>query len=338
MRPSVRVWRPRQPAGRRRRYTGRANESTDRSEADGELGIPLPPSPLLPGFTRRLIPGEGADIAVAMAGDGPPLLMLHGYPQTQAMWHAVAPALAERWTVVAPDLRGYGESSRPPGGAEHEGYSKRRMAADQVAVMRALGFERFPVVGHDRGARVAHRMAVDHPDVVSRVAVLDIVPTRYVFRQIEQGMATAYFHWFFLIQPDGVPERMIGADPDAWCRWLHRHWAADPDAMSPAAVDEYTRAFRDPAVIHASCEDYRAAATIDLRHDDEDVAAGRRVRQPLLCLWGARGRVGRSYDVPATWREVADDVSWAIADCGHFVAEERPAETLSALTPFLDAD
>jgi haloacetate dehalogenase len=299
--------------------------------------VPLPPGPLLPGFSRAWVKVEGAEIAVAIAGSGPPLLLLHGYPQTQVMWHAVAPALAERWTVVLTDLRGYGESSKPSGGEDHGGYSKRAMAADQVQVMEALGARRFAVVGHDRGARVAHRMALDAPDRVERLALLDIAPTRHVFRAIEQGMATAYFHWFFLIQPDGVPERMIGADPDAWLRWLHGRWAADAGAIDPEALEEYARAFRDPAVIHASCEDYRAAATIDLRHDDADVAAGRRVRQPLLALWGTRGRVGRAYDVPAVWREVAEHVEAAPVDCGHFPAEERPAETLAALTEFLGA-
>ena len=295
----------------------------------------LPASPFLPGFARRRLPGEGADLAVATAGEGPPVLLVHGYPQSQAMWHRIAPALAAHRSVVAVDLRGYGESDRPPGGDDHAGYSKRAMARDLVAVMDALGHGGFAVVGHDRGARVAHRMALDHPARVERLAVLDIVPTRHVFRAIEQGMATAYFHWFFLIQPDGVPERMIGADPDAWVRWLHERWAARPDSIDPAALDEYVRRFSDPEVIHASCEDYRAAATIDLVHDDADVAAGRRVAQPLLALWGRRGRVGRSYDVAAVWREVADDVTAAPVDCGHFPAEERPDETLAALGRFL---
>jgi haloacetate dehalogenase len=296
-----------------------------------EDSVPLPPSPLLPGFARAWVAVGEVEIAVALAGSGPPLLLLHGYPQTHAMWHRIAPALAERRTVVLADLRGYGESSRPPGGEDHEGYSKRAMAADQVRVMEALGISRFAVVGHDRGARVAHRMALDWPEHVERLAVLDIVPTRHVFRAIEQGMATAYFHWFFLIQPDGVPERMIGADPDAWLRWLHARWAADADAIDPDALEEY-------AVIHASCADYRAAATIDLRHDDADVAAGRRVGQPLLALWGTRGRVGRAYDVPAVWREVAARVEAAPVDCGHFPAEERPHETLAALEAFLAGD
>lgn len=296
---------------------------------------PRPSSPFLPGFVRARLPGVGADIAVASGGDGPPLLLVHGYPQTHVMWHRIAPALAEHRSVVAVDLRGYGESDRPPGGDDHAGYSKRAMARDLVAVMESLGHRRFAVVGHDRGARVAHRMALDHPAHVERLAVLDIVPTRHVFRAIEQGMATAYFHWFFLIQPDGVPERMIGADPEAWVRWLHGRWAADPDAIDATALAEYVRRFQDPAVIHASCEDYRAAATIDLVHDDADVAAGRRVTQPLLALWGRRGRVGRGYDVAAVWRQVAEDVVAAPVDSGHFPAEERPDETLAALGRFL---
>lgn len=291
----------------------------------------------MPALSRAVVPVGEAEIAVGVAGSGPPVLLLHGYPQTHLMWHRIADGLARRRTVVATDLRGYGESSRPPGGRGHEGYSKRAMAQDQVRVMESLGFERFAVVGHDRGARVAHRMAIDHRDRVEAVAVLDIVPTRHVFRSIDQGMATAYFHWFFLIQPDGVPERMIGTDPDAWLEWLHGRWAADPGAIDRDALAEYAAAFRDPDVIHASCEDYRAAATIDLEHDDLDVAGGVRVTAPLLALWGARGRVGRAYDVEAVWRTVADDVHAVALDCGHFPAEERPAETLEALERFLDA-
>ena len=241
---------------------------------------------MLPGFETRTVDGEGARIAVALAGDGPPLLLLHGYPQTRACWHRVAPALARRFTVVAADLRGYGESDRPAGGPDHAGYSKRAMAADMVAVMRLLGHRRFAVAGHDRGGRVAHRMALDHPDVVERAAVLDIVPTRTLFAGSDQAFATAYYHWFFLIQPDGLPETMIGHDPEWFLRETLRRWSGRAEPLAEEAIAEYARRFRDPAVIHASCEDYRAAATIDLAHDAADSGCARGVP--------AAGAVGRA--------------------------------------------
>ncbi len=287
------------------------------------------------GFQRRDLDVADVRVHAVVGGDGPPVLLLHGYPQTHVMWHLVAPSLAEEYTVVAPDLRGYGDSSKPPGDPEHARYSKRAMAADQVAVMRALGFERFAVAGHDRGGRVAHRMCLDHPDVVTRVAVLDIVPTRHMFATADRAFGLAYEHWFFLAQPPALPERMIAADPEHYLRTKIAKWAGTAEPFAAAALSEYLRCFADPACVHATCEDYRAAATIDLAHDDVDAAAGRRVGCPLLALWGSRGFIARQYDPLAVWRDYADEVSGAALDCGHFLAEEAPGGTAAALAGFL---
>ena len=285
------------------------------------------------GFRREFIQTNGVEIHAIVGGDGPPLLLLHGYPQSHVMWHKIAPRLAERFTVVAADLRGYGDSSKPPGGPGHEAYSKREMAADQVGVMEALGFERFALVGHDRGARVSHRLTLDNPERVERVALLDIAPTLTVFDTVDQTVATVYYHWFFLIQPNGLPEKLIGYDPDDYLRRKLTAWGAADDAFTEQAMAEYQRCFRNPATIHASCEDYRAAASIDLEHDRAD--AEMRIACPLLVLWGAKGLVGRRYDVPAVWGEKADDVTGEAIDCGHFLPEEEPDETLAALSAFL---
>jgi haloacetate dehalogenase len=260
------------------------------------------------------------------------VLLLHGYPQTRAIWHRVAPRLAERFTVVVADLRGYGDSSAPPGDPAHERYSKRAMAADQVGLMEQLGFGRFAVAGHDRGGRVGHRMALDYPERVTRLAVLDIVPTRVVFATADTELATAYFHWFFLIQPDGLPERLIGADPDWWLDEILARWSADGKPFDARAVAEYKRCFGRAANVHASCEDYRAAATVDLVHDTADRAP---LQVPLLVMWGLRGAMHRIYDVPGTWAELATDQRSAAIDCGHFLPEERPDETASELERFL---
>lgn len=277
--------------------------------------------------------GGACEIAYRQGGSGPPLLLLHGYPQTHVMWHRVAPALAERFTVVAADLRGYGASGKPPGGEGHEGYSKRAMAADQVALMAGLGFERFAVVGHDRGARVTHRMALDHPERVARAAVLDICPTLAMYERTDMAFARAYYHWFFLIQPYDLPERLIGADPDYYLGCKVGAWGSDTAIFDPEALAAYKAAFRDPATIHASCEDYRAAASIDLEHDRAD--QDRKLACPLLALWGAKGVVGRTYDVLAVWRERAEDVRGGPLPTGHYLAEEDPQATLAALLDFL---
>jgi haloacetate dehalogenase len=278
------------------------------------------------------VPTDGAEINLVKSGEGPPLLLLHGYPQTHVMWHKVAPRLAEHFTVVASDLRGYGDSAKPPGGGDHATYSKRAMALDQVQVMAHFGFERFMVAGHDRGGRVAHRMALDHADTVTRLAVLDIVPTHKVFATAGKDLATAYYHWFFLIQPHDFPERLIGADPEYYLTRRFGDWGGADSAFTAEAVAEYLRCFSDPAAIHASCEDYRAAATIDLDHDEADLA--RKVDCPLLVLWGKKAPMHRLYDVLETWRERASDVRGRALPCGHYLPEEAPIETADALIDF----
>ncbi len=286
-------------------------------------------------FERVRVEAGDAEINLVRGGEGPPVLLLHGYPQTHSMWHAVAPRLAEDFTVVATDLRGYGDSSKPFGSEDHATYSKRAMATDQVRVMESLGFPAFAVVGHDRGGRVGHRMALDHPDRVTRLAVLDIVPTRHVYATVGRELATAYYHWFFFIQPYDLPETLIGADPGYYLRKKLGGWGTGLDAFAPEAFAEYERCFSDPATIHASCEDYRAAASIDLVHDDADRDEGRKVACPLLALWGDRGAMGRLYDVENVWREYAADVLGGPIDAGHFLAEERPDETAKNLATFL---
>ncbi|MGG5257759.1 alpha/beta fold hydrolase [Phycicoccus avicenniae] len=277
---------------------------------------------------------DGARIHVAVSGEGPPVVLLHGYPQTHRLWDRVAPALARRHTVVAPDLRGYGDSSTPPGGPDHAGYAKRAMAQDVLEVMAALGHDRFAVVGHDRGARVGHRLALDHPEAVERLAVLDIVPTLHMVEHTDAAFATGYYHWFFLAQPDGLPERLIGTDPEWFLREKLRRWSAPGHAPDEEAVAEYVRCFT-PGTVHASCEDYRAALGIDLEHDRASRAAGERVAAPLLALWGERGFVARTYDVLDVWRGYADDVAGHAVPGGHFCAEEAPAEVLEALDGWL---
>jgi haloacetate dehalogenase len=290
------------------------------------------------GFETRRVATSGAEINLRLGGSGPPLLLLHGYPQTHVMWHRVAPYLAERFTVAAADLRGYGDSAKPASDPAHATYSKRAMARDQVEVMSSLGFERFAVVGHDRGARVAHRMALDHPNRVERAAVLDICPTLAMYERTDMAFASGYYHWFFLIQPYDLPERLIAADPDFYLESKTGGFGLDPrkdvsETFDPAALEDYKRCFRDPAAIHASCEDYRAAATIDLDHDRADL--NRKIACPLLVLWGTQGLVGRLYDVLGLWRERAGDVTGRSIDCGHYLAEEAPADTLAALQAFL---
>ena len=285
-------------------------------------------------FEQQRIETPGAEIELVRGGDGPPVLLLHGYPQTHAMWHLVAPILAEEFTVVATDLRGYGDSSKPFGEEDHSTYSKRAMAEDQSAVMESLGFDAFAVVGHDRGARVGHRMALDLPDRVTKLAVLDIVPTRHVYTTAGKDLATAYYHWFFFIQPYDLPETLIGADPSYYLRKKLGGWGTPLETFDPEALAEYERCF-DAATIHASCEDYRAAASIDLVHDEAYLDEGRKVECPLLTLWGGRGVMEKTYDVEAVWREYANDVRGKPLDAGHFLAEERPAETADELRNFL---
>jgi haloacetate dehalogenase len=285
------------------------------------------------GFERRQIKTAGATINVLKGGKGPPVLLLHGYPQTHVMWHKIAPRLANDFSLVLPDLRGYGDSGKPPDGEDHFGYSKRATAQDQVEVMEQLGFKHFAVVGHDRGGRVAHRMALDHPERVTRLAVLDIAPTHKLYHNVSKAFATAYYHWFFLIQPAPMPETLIGNSAEFYLNSLLGIGRLKPHAITPEAFSEYLRCFRDPATIHATCEDYRAAASIDLLHDDADM--GRKVTCPVLALWGEKGVMHRMYDVVAVWRERAANVSGKALPCGHFLAEEAPEETLTELRSFL---
>lgn len=287
-----------------------------------------------PGFSASDIATSGASIHTLRGGNGPPLLLLHGHPQTHVCWHKIAGRLAEEFTVVLTDLRGYGDSSKPDGGERSLNYSFRAMALDQIEVMRSLGFERFAVAGHDRGGRVAHRMALDHPAAVARLAVLDIAPTLTMYRRTNQEFATRYVWWFFQIQPFPIPETMIGADPEFYLREHLDRQNKTPGAITEEAIAEYLRCYRDPATIHALCEDYRAAADIDLEFDAADDAAGRQITAPLLALWGAKGVVGQLYDVLETWRDKATDVSGTALDCGHLVPEEAPEATLDALLSF----
>jgi haloacetate dehalogenase len=287
------------------------------------------PEHLFPGFSRTELAVNGTTISAVRGGTGPPLLLLHGYPQTHVMWHRVAPSLAARFSVVCPDLRGYGDSAKPQADERHEQYSKQAMARDQVELMQTLGFERFAVVGHDRGARVARRMALDHPEAVTRLAVLDIVPTRVIYQTLDQARATTVWRYFFLVQPE-LPERLIGADPGRYLDWTLQEWCGTPGALTEAAVSEYRRCF-DSSMVHASCEDYRAGATIDLLHDRADM--DRKISCPVLVLW-SEGGIGSSYDVLSIWREQADHVRGRALDCGHFLAEERPEDITAALLAF----
>ena len=287
------------------------------------------------GFEHFQVATNDAEINAVRGGQGLPVLLLHGYPQTHAMWHRVAPKLAEDFTVVAVDLRGYGDSSKPFGSEDHATYSKRAMAADGVEVMQSLGLPSFAVVGHDRGGRVGHRMALDHPERVTKLAVLDIVPTRHVYSTVSKDLATDYYHWFFFIQPYDLPETLIGADPGYYLRKKLGGWGTSLDTFAPEALAEYERCFRDPATIHSSCEDYRAAASIDLVHDEADWDEGRKVECPLLALWGGRGVMERLYDVEDVWSGYASDVRGGPLDAGHYLAEERPEETAWELTRFL---
>lgn len=286
-------------------------------------------------FTRRRIRSNGVTIQYATAGEGPPVLMLHGYPQTHVMWHLVAPVLARDHRVVCADLRGYGDSSKPRGLPDHGNYSKRVMAEDMVGLMRALGHERFHVVGHDRGARVAHRLARDHGERVRTLTVIDICPTLKMYGSTSMAFARAYYHWFLFIQPEPVPEKMVAAVGLAGMFGRQGVILGTPsDLFAPAALREYLRCF-DAKMIHASCEDYRASAGIDLDHDRADVSAGRKLAMPVLAIWGSRGVVGRMFDCAADWREVADDVTGVALDSGHFVPEERPTEVAEAIREFL---
>ena len=290
---------------------------------------------LFPTFEPQLVEVNGVHIQARVGGSGPPLLLLHGHPQTHAIWHRVAPELAKTHTLVMTDLRGYGDSSKPLGAPDHGNYSKRTLAQDQVAVMRHLGFDRFDVLAHDRGARVAHRMAVDHPAAVQRLVLLDIAPTLAMYAQTTDAFARAYWHWFFLIQPQPLPERLIEADPAAYVREVMGRRSAGLAPFDSRALAEYVRCLQLPGTAHGMCEDYRASASIDLVHDQLDRDAGVKLTQPLLVLWGEQGVVHRCFKPLEEWQKIATQVNGGALPCGHYMAEEHPNGLLDRVLPFL---
>jgi haloacetate dehalogenase len=288
------------------------------------------------GFERKIIAVDGVDIACVIGGSGPPLLLLHGFPQSLAMWARVAPLLAEHFTVVCADLRGYGDSAKPKCLPDRSNYSFRAFAADQVGLMWRLGFERFHLVGHDRGGRTGHRMALDHPEAVLTLTVMDIVPTYTMFIETNRQVAGAYWHWYFLSQPEPLPERLIGADPDFFYETCLVGWGATRiEDFDAEMLAEYRRAWRDPGMIHGSCSDYRAAATIDLEHDAANI--GRKVACPTLVFYGSSGVMARLFDIPAQWRRRCTDVSEASLPGGHFFVDQFPSDVARILREFLSA-
>lgn len=288
------------------------------------------------GFTLETRNVAGQDIRLRRGGSGPPLLLLHGNPQTHAMWHRVAPVLAQRFSVILPDLRGYGLSGKPAVSADHAAYSKRAMAADMAGLMEQLGHDRFRVVAHDRGARVAHRLALDHAARVERLCLMDIVPTLHHFEKADMAFGLGYYHWFWLAQPHPQPERLISQDVELWFDIHTNREPKDRSFFHPEARADYLEALRAPGTVAAICEDYRAATSIDLVHDRESRAAGQRITCPLLALWGAKGKIGQWYDAPEVWRAYASGpVSGHPVSSGHYLAEEAPEEVLAALDGFL---
>ncbi len=287
-------------------------------------------------FDRRTVEVGDATIHCAVGGSGPPVLLLHGFPQSMAMWGRVVPILAQRFTVVCADLRGYGDSSKPRCAPDRSNYSFRTMAHDQVRLMKALGFERFHVIGHDRGGRTGHRMALDCPEVVASLAVLDIVPTHAMFMETNRHVAGAYWHWYFLSQPEPFPERLIGADPDFFYETCLIGWGATRVSdFAPEALAEYRRCWRNPEMIHGSCSDYRAASTVDLDHDGADLH--RSVTCPVLAFWGSEGLMHTHFDIGAEWRRRCVDVRTESLPGGHFFVDQFPVETARILARFLDA-
>lgn len=287
------------------------------------------------GFKRGIVSVAGVDIGYVMGGSGPPVLMLHGFPQNRAMWARVAPKLAERFTVVCADLRGYGESAKPKCLPDKSNYAFRAFANDQVGLMRHLGFDRFHLVGHDRGGRTGHRMALDHPKAVQTLTVMDIVPTYAMFMDTNRQVAASYWHWYFLQQPEPFPERLIGNDPDFFYETCLLGWGATKlSDFDQEMLEEYRRSWRDPAMIHASCSDYRAAASIDLEHDTADLE--RKVECPTLVFYGSSGQMGQLFDIPAEWRKRCANTVDASVPGGHFFVDQFPDETVKILADFLD--
>jgi len=289
---------------------------------------------LLPGFEYRRIDVEGVAIRCAVKGSGPPLLLLHGYPENHLTWRHVAPALAEDHTVVLADLRGYGDSGKPSPDTAGVVYSKRSMADDQMGLMRQLGFGQFQLASHDRGGRVAHRLVLDHPGTVTRLAILDILPTRHVLEHMTLGVATTNFFWFFLAAADGIPEHMVGADPGYWVRAVMGQLLGDGASIEPPVMEDYVRCFRDPGTIAGSCADMRSALGIDLAHDNESVVAGQKIECPVLVLWGSQSMAAP--DPLGIWQQYAPDVRGHAVPTGHFLPEEAPDLVTAALRDFLD--
>lgn len=287
------------------------------------------------GFEKHQRHVNGVDIAYRIGGNGPGLLLLHGHPQTHVIWHKVAEQLAAHFTVVAADLRGYGDSARPPISDEASHYSKREMAVDNVELMRSLGFDTFNVLAHDRGARVAHRLALDHGAVVRRMVLLDIAPTLAMYAQTNEAFARAYWHWFFLIRPSPLPETLIEADPQLYLRSVMGSRSAGMAPFTDEAFGEYLRCLQRPGSAQSICEDYRASAGIDLEHDRADIAVGHALAQPLLVVWGQDGAVGRCFKPLEEWQKVAMDVRGKALPCGHYVAEEAPELLLAETLAFL---
>jgi len=287
------------------------------------------------GFVKDQRHVNGVDITYRLGGSGPGLLLLHGHPQTHVIWHKVAEQLAEHFTVVAADLRGYGDSSRPPADERHAHYSKREMARDGVELMKVLGFTQFSILAHDRGARVAHRLALDHADAVQRMVLLDIAPTLAMYSQTNEAFARAYWHWFFLIRPAPLPETLIEADPEAYLRSVMGSRSAGLKPFTDEAFAEYLRCLSLPGSARGICEDYRASAAIDLEHDRADLDVGHHLSLPLLVLWGAEGTVGRCFDPLREWQQVATDVRGKSLPAGHYLAEEVPELLLAEALPFL---
>ncbi|WP_107671395.1 alpha/beta fold hydrolase [Cyanothece sp. BG0011] len=287
-------------------------------------------------FQNLVIQTSEVKINLVKGGEGYPILLLHGYPQTHVMWHKIASQLAEHFTVIIPDLRGYGDSDKPVGMANHYNYSKRVMAQDQIEVMTQLGYDQFYLIGHDRGGRVAHRLTLDYPNKVKKLALLDIAPTYQMYTETDQEFATAYYHWFFLIQPFPFPETLINQNPDFFLIHCLESWSKNDHPFTSEAMREYLRCFRDPKTVHGTCEDYRASASIDLEHDRTDM--DKKIECPVLVLWGNKGVIEKKYDVINSWKQRAINVQGQALNCGHFLPEESPEDTYQSIQAFLHID